>query len=154
MAVQHTPFDALAHDGPLLGLLVRQAFRWYQEGVRARMVMRGEPPLSLMQCELFMHVELDGISIAELARRMGVTRQSAHQAVRELVQAGILNVGPDPSSGRSKLIRPTSDAMDKLRVVREVLAEIDQQLTERLGPRQIERLRAILGSDWGTPGRA
>jgi DNA-binding MarR family transcriptional regulator len=151
MLEQGTAFETLVQDGPLLGPLVRQAYRWYREGVQARLALRVEPALSMGQFEIFAQVEWDGTTIAELARRLGTTRQSAHQAVRELVQADLLEVGPDPSSGRSKLVRPTVRAGDRLRAAHEVLVELEGELAKRLGLDRVEQLREILGSDWGRP---
>ncbi|MEV5716870.1 MarR family winged helix-turn-helix transcriptional regulator [Amycolatopsis mediterranei] len=151
MPEQRTAFETLDQDGPLLGPLVRKAYRWYRDGVQSRLALQGDPALSMGQFELFAQVDWDGTSIAELARRMGTTRQSAHQAVRELVQADLLEVGPDPSSARSKLVRPTARAADRLRAARKVLVELEDELAKRLGLDRVEQLREILGADWGTP---
>lgn len=145
-------FETLLDSGePLLGPLIRGAFRWYQDAVQERLALRGEEPLSLTQFELFARIDRDGTTIAELARRMGITRQSAHQAVRELARTGLVRVEPDPSSARSRLARPTARAAERIRVVREVLREIEDQLAARLGTRTVAQLRQILDADWGTP---
>jgi DNA-binding MarR family transcriptional regulator len=147
-----TPGHAPPDSGtPLLGPLVRDAYRWYQDAVRDRLARRDEPALSLNQFEFFARIDWDGTTISELARRMNITRQAAHQTLGELVRTGLVQVAPDPSSARSKLVRPTPHAADRIRVVREVLVEIEGQLAARLGRRKLDQLRDILDTDWGHP---
>jgi DNA-binding MarR family transcriptional regulator len=153
MRKQQEPLiEAITQSGrPLLGPLIRQAFRWYQDSVTAGLVARGERTLTITQFEIFARVDEDGITIAELARRMGITRQSAHQAVGELVRADLLRVDRDPSSVRNKLVRPTPHAMARLRIVGEVLLDVEEKLAAQLGAGKVEELRQILASEWGAP---
>jgi DNA-binding MarR family transcriptional regulator len=140
-------------DGPLLGPLVRDAFRWYQDAIAAYLKAHGEPTLSLAQFEVFGHIAPEGTSVSELARRLGIARQSAHQAVRELAAAGLVTVGPHPELARRTLVRPTPEAAARLGRVRTALVEIERRLDARLGPGALERLRALLDADWGDPGK-
>lgn len=138
-----------AGEGPLIGPLVRQATRWFEDGITAELAARGEPRLTITQIDIVAKLTTDGITIAELARRAGVARQSAHQAVGELVKAGMVRVDPDPGSVRNKLVRPTSQGLDRLRLARELLADLERRLGERIGVRRLEQLRVALDIDWG-----
>ncbi|MGZ0237224.1 MarR family transcriptional regulator [Streptomyces sp. CPS1] len=51
----------------------------------------------------------EGTTVSELARRMGVTRRTVHQAVRELAEMGRLDQLPDPASARRRPIRGTGE---------------------------------------------
>jgi DNA-binding MarR family transcriptional regulator len=135
-------------DKPLIAPLLRQAYRWFSDAVTAGMAARDVEPLSLTQIDIFAKLDVEGTPIAELARRSGVARQSAHQAVGELVKAGLLRVDPDPSSARNKLVRPTQAGLARLRLAKTVMAEVEQQLVTRIGERDVERLRTLLDIDW------
>ncbi|WP_254125260.1 MarR family winged helix-turn-helix transcriptional regulator [Amycolatopsis sp. CA-230715] len=143
---------AMTYDGkPLLGPLLRQAFRWFADATIADLEAKGMPPLSITQMDIFTKLDPGGITISELARRSGVARQSAHQAVGELVKAGVLRIEPDPSSTRSKLVLPTEAGLERLRIARRTLAEAERRLVDRLGEDVVDQLRAALDADWGPP---
>jgi DNA-binding MarR family transcriptional regulator len=150
--VPDRPGSALASvdggDKPLIAQLLRQAYRWFSDAVAAGIAARGVEPLSLTQIDLFAKLDVGGTTVAELARRSGIARQSAHQAVGELVSAGLLRVDPDPSSARNKLVRPTQTGLARLRLAKTVMAEVEQQLVTRIGEREVERLRTLLNIDW------
>ncbi|HEX4226082.1 MAG TPA: MarR family winged helix-turn-helix transcriptional regulator [Pseudonocardiaceae bacterium] len=146
------PGSALASvdggDKPLIAPLLRQAYRWFSDAVAAAIAARGVEPLSLTQIDLFAKLDVGGTTIAELARRSGIARQSAHQAVGELVKAGLLRVDPDPTSARNKLVRPTSAGTARLRLAKASMAEVEQELVARIGERAVEQLRTLLDLDW------
>jgi DNA-binding MarR family transcriptional regulator len=135
-------------DKPLIAPLLRQAYRWFSEAVVAGIVARNVAPLSLTQIDIFAKLDVEGTTIAELARRSGIARQSAHQAVGELVKAGLLRVDPDPTSARNKLVKPTVEGMARLRLAQSVMADVERELVERVGADNVERLRGLLDIDW------
>ena len=139
-------------DKPLIAPLLREALRWFGDAVAAGFAAHDVAPLSLTQIDIFAQLDLDGTTIAELARRCGIARQSAHQAVGELVKAGLLRVDPDPSSARNKLVRPTTEGLRRLRLARAAMTEVEAELVARIGADNVERLRAVLDLDWRQTG--
>lgn len=138
----------------LIGPLVRHAYRWFQEGVVAALAGRAEDPrLTFSQIELFSYLDRDGTTIAELARRVHVARQSAHQTVGELVRTGIVEVVPHPESARSRLVRPTRRGLARMLAAQAALIDLEEDLVGRLGAERVDLLREILAADWGPPGR-
>ena len=51
---------------------------------------------------------------------------------------------PDPGDRRAKLVRATARGRELYAVAREVVAEIEDEWTARLGERKMRRLRALL----------
>ncbi|MFF4598845.1 MarR family winged helix-turn-helix transcriptional regulator [Amycolatopsis sp. NPDC001319] len=148
-----TPRRSLAEtpssgQGPLLGPLARGMTRWFEDGILTELAARGEARLTMTQIDIVAKLDAEGITIAELARRAGVARQSAHQAVGELTRAGLVRVDPDPASARNKLVRPTEAGVARLNLAREVLEDLERKLGERVGARRLEQLRAALDLDW------
>ncbi|WP_326565889.1 MarR family transcriptional regulator [Amycolatopsis rhabdoformis] len=135
-------------EGPLLGPLARRITRWFEDGVLAELAARGEERLTMTQIDIVAKLDAEGITIAELGRRAGVARQSAHQAVGELTRAGLVRVDPDPASARNKLVRPTEAGLARLEVAREVLEDLERKLGDRIGARRLEQLREALDLDW------
>ncbi|MFI7316150.1 MarR family winged helix-turn-helix transcriptional regulator [Streptomyces venezuelae] len=129
--------------------LLGEARRWFEDGLLAAMDAAGATPVSPTQVQLFAVLDDEGTTVSELARRMGVTRQTAHQAVHGLVDAGLLAQIPDPASARQRLIRRTPKGERAHREAEAVLARLEERLAERIGRDAVDALRAALEASWG-----
>ncbi|MGW2818808.1 MarR family winged helix-turn-helix transcriptional regulator [Streptomyces sp. NPDC001415] len=129
--------------------LFADARRWFEEGLLAAMEAAGATPVSPTQAQLFAVLDDHGTTVSELARRMGVTRQTAHQAVHGLVDAGLLAQVPDPGSARRRLIRRTPDGERAHRQATAILQQLEDRLAERIGREGVDALRAALEASWG-----
>ncbi|MEB3966081.1 MarR family transcriptional regulator, partial [Streptomyces kunmingensis] len=108
--------------------LLGEARRWFEEGMLAALESEGVAPVTPPQVQLFAALDEDGTTVAELARRMGVTRQTVHQAVHALVGAGLLEQIPDPSSARQRLIRRTAEGRHAHERARRALERLEGRL--------------------------
>ncbi|MEU7488853.1 MarR family transcriptional regulator [Streptomyces sp. NPDC042319] len=131
--------------------LLGDARRWFDEGLLAAMAADGATPVSLPQLQLFAVLDEAGTTVSELARRMGVTRQTAHQAVHGLVDAGLLEQTAHPASARQRLIRRTRAGAHAHELAERVLARLESRLAERIGREAADALRAALEAPWGDP---
>ncbi|MEU3464006.1 MarR family winged helix-turn-helix transcriptional regulator [Streptomyces sp. NPDC006733] len=131
--------------------LLAQARRWFEDALLTSMQAAGEQPVTAAQAGVFATLDDGGTSIAELARRTGVTRQTAHQAVHSLIGMGLLEQVPDPASGRSTLIRTTAEGTRVHRRALATIAVLETVLTERIGAAGTTALRAALTAPWGEP---
>ncbi|MET7272006.1 MarR family transcriptional regulator [Streptomyces flaveolus] len=132
-------------------LLLAGAKRWFDDALMASMRAAGEQPLSSAQGQVFALLDPDGTTVAELARRLGVTRQTAHQAVHGLLALGLLEQVPDPSSARNRLIRITAEGVRVHRRAQATLAVIEDALAERIGAEAATALRTALTLPRGEP---
>ncbi|RFC70651.1 MarR family winged helix-turn-helix transcriptional regulator [Streptomyces sp. AcE210] len=132
--------------------LLGDARRWFEEGLLAAMEAGGAAPVSPTQAQLFAVLDDEGTTVSELARRMGVTRQTAHQAVHGLIAAGLLEQVPDPTSARQRLIRRTREGERAHRQAGVILERLEGQLAERIGRETVDALRTALEAQWGQPG--
>ncbi len=119
----------------------------------AREIMRGVRDseyayLTPAQSRLLAHMGGKPMSMAELARRLGVSRQAAHKTVAELARRGILDVQIDPQRRNSKLVVYTDKGRQVNRTGAQIIADIEARLAERLGPQGVEMLRDLLSADW------
>ncbi|MFJ8085635.1 MarR family winged helix-turn-helix transcriptional regulator [Streptomyces sp. NPDC096205] len=131
--------------------LLGEARRWFEEGLLSALEAAGATPVSPTQAQLFAVLDDEGTTVAELARRMGVTRQTAHQAVHGLVAGGLLEQIPDPASARQRLIRRTPEGERAHRQAGAILERLEEQLAERIGRETVDALRATLETSWGRP---
>ncbi|WP_338702814.1 MarR family winged helix-turn-helix transcriptional regulator [Streptomyces sp. Q6] len=131
--------------------LLGEARRWFEEGLLADLAGGGVPAVTPPQVQLFAALDKDGTTVSELARRMGVTRQTVHQAVHALVAAGLLEQVPDPASARQRLIRRTAEGRHAHDRARRALDRLEARLAERIGADAVAALRAALEAPWGEP---
>ncbi|MFD7015328.1 MarR family winged helix-turn-helix transcriptional regulator [Streptomyces sp. NPDC059928] len=131
--------------------LLAGARRWFEEGLLAALEADGAAPVSPTKAQLFAVLDDEGTTVSELARRMGVTRQTAHQAVHGLVAAGLLEQAPDPASARQRLIRRTGEGERVHRQAGLLLERLEEQLAERIGREAVDALRAALEAPWSQP---
>ncbi|MCT9092552.1 MarR family winged helix-turn-helix transcriptional regulator [Streptomyces sp. ASQP_92] len=137
--------------GRSLPQLLTEARRWFEDALLASLEEAEVAPVSPTQIQLFSVLDTEGTTVSELARRTGVTRQTAHQAVHGLVAAGLLEQTPDPSSGRQRLIRRTALGERAHRQAGVVLERLEDELAERIGRAAVEALRSALETPWGAP---
>ncbi|MGW7052775.1 MarR family winged helix-turn-helix transcriptional regulator [Streptomyces sp. NPDC054887] len=131
--------------------LLTDAKRWFDDALLASMRAAGERPVTVGQAAVFAALDDGGTTVSELARRTGVTRQTAHQAVHALIGMGLLEQAPDPASARSRLIRPTDEGARVHRRAQDTLAVIEGVLAERVGDDALRALREALSAPRGEP---
>ncbi|GGT85619.1 MULTISPECIES: MarR family winged helix-turn-helix transcriptional regulator [Streptomyces] len=131
--------------------LLGDARRWFEEGLLAALEAAGAMPVTPTQAQLFAVLDDRGTTVSELARRMGVTRQTAHQAVHGLIAAGLLDQTPDPASARRRLIRRTESGERTHRQAVAILERLEEQLADRIGRETVAALRTALETPWGPP---
>ncbi|MFH8343962.1 MarR family winged helix-turn-helix transcriptional regulator [Streptomyces sp. NPDC018045] len=129
--------------------LLGDARRWFEDALLTAMNAAGGPPVTSTQVQLFAALDTEGTTVATLARRMGVTRQTAHQAVHGLVAAGLLEQVPDPASARQRLIRRTPAGERAHHQAERLLRDLEHQLAERIGHDTVTALREALEAPWG-----
>ncbi len=136
---------------PLARLLWR-AHHWFRLAVTAR--LEGSAvEVSPASATLISQIDPDGIPMADLARLMGVSTPAIHQMVHRLVDLGLLEVAPNPRSGRSKLVLLTPEGLTRRRQALELLADLEAELAQRVGRRRVTALRDALEQDWGDTAR-
>ena len=139
----------LTEQPPNLGLLLLHAFRWFDEALLRRLAAGGWPDLTSSHSLVFPNLDPAGTRPAELARRLGVTRQAAHQTVHDLVGMGMVELVPDPDDRRAKLIQITVEGWRSIRFALGVLGELEAELEHRIGSVNVRRLREALEGGWG-----
>ena len=123
-----------------LALLLLRASRWFDRRVIDGLEELGHPRLTAAQTLAFAHLDPEGTPPAELARRLGTTRQSTADLVAGLTRLGLLASEPDPGRTRGRLVVLTADGRSLAGDARELLAAEE----ERLPAARVRRLREAL----------
>jgi DNA-binding MarR family transcriptional regulator len=135
---------------PPLARLLLMASRWFDSRSLAELERRGWPRLTSAQSLLFAHMQQDGVPPAELARRLGTSRQATHDLVRGLVDLGLLVVEDDPRRRGGRLVCLTPRGLALAMDAYGILLELEHSL----GEEAVSQLRQILGELRLEPGVA
>jgi len=84
------------------------------------------------------------ITVPQIARRMGLTRQSVHATVNRLVQDGLVELGPNPDHRRSPIVRLTKAGAAKYEAIDKQQAAWINRLVRGIGQADIETARKVL----------
>src|SRR6476646_3367803 len=121
----------------VLGLLFEQA----------RQVILGDGPDGLRpsQFRVIDAVPPDrGITVSELAERVGMTKQGIGQFVTQLTQAGYLVTEASAEDRRMRIVRRTRLGSETTQRLAGSLRELEHQWAARVGQRRYREFRAVL----------
>ncbi len=91
------------------------------------------------------HIPPAGITLAELARRAGITKQAMSELVQDLEAKGYVSRRPDPADKRLKIIEFTARGWQAVEAALAAFADIERELQAVLGPQNLAGLRQMLG---------
>lgn len=134
-----------------MAALLLHAFRWFEDGLLVKLAEAGWPGIRRRHSTLFGHLDPRGTRPAELARRIGVSRQAIHETIRELEAFGLVEQVPDPGHGRAKIVVLTARGRENVRAAHTAFAELENELRARIGAAEVAALRATLEHEWGPP---
>lgn len=140
--------DHVNANPPLLALLQR-GVRWFSDELLERLAAAGVDNITPAHTNVLAYLDQGmSLSIAELARRAGVTRQTMHRAVTQLVDEGLLTSTPGPGFPRSTSIELTTAGRQRRDTASGILRDLEQDLAARLGTEAMAELRQSLTHVW------
>lgn len=127
---------AQTHVPMLMGLLFRQ--------VHTTFASEDWDGLRQSHFRVMSAVPDQGVSVTELAERVGMTKQGCGQFVTRLVETGHLATELDPSDRRVRLVRRTPLGHQVLDAVRERNLRIEEVWAEQVGVERYREFRRVL----------
>lgn len=91
------------------------------------------PELKQSHLDLFPHIDFEGTSISEIAKRKGVSKQSVSKLVKEMTNIKILSIKTDPEDSRSKIVFFKTSGFYSIQKGLEKLISIDRLILNHLG---------------------
>ena len=119
-----------------LGLLMEQA----------RELVINDPAIALRPSQLRVvgMVPEEGITVTDLADRVGMTKQGIGQFVGQLVDDGYLTAEVHPEDRRIRVVRRTPLGEQASRQLGRVLADLETRWAQRIGTHNYRKFRAVL----------
>jgi DNA-binding MarR family transcriptional regulator len=84
------------------------------------------------------------LTVPQIARRMGLTRQSVHSTVSRLIGDGFVELVPNADHRRSRLVRLTALGEEKYAAIDSLQATWVNRLAEGLRPADLETAARVL----------
>jgi DNA-binding MarR family transcriptional regulator len=139
-----SPFTESPFGPPLIGALLRMPV----EAVRRRMLDRlhehGFDDLEPAHLIVLQYPGPQGTKPSELASRLRISKQALNYQLGQLERLGYLERRPDSDDLRSKRIVLTRRAESAVPVLRDAVAEIENDWARQLGPERFAQLRDVL----------
>jgi DNA-binding MarR family transcriptional regulator len=132
------------------GLL--HAFYWMDESMQNHMEAAGVSAVSRSQSMIMSNIA-DGVTRpADLARRLGISRQAVQQLLADMQERKLIDLVPDPDDARAKIVRYSARGRNLGEISLRALDHIDAVLADRLGRKDLTELcRILVEKDWGDP---
>lgn len=136
------PLKLLDRD-PLIGMIERAA-----RVLKADMIEHGHSAgfteMRSAHNVVFATLPPSGARAAELAKRAGMTRQSMGEVIRDMVVLGILEMLPDPSDGRAKIVTYTPYGLKVAGTGYGHLIDLEEQYVAEFGEKDYETARRVI----------
>lgn len=133
---------------PLLTLLQR-GVRWFSDELLENLADAGVDSITPAHAAILAHLDTGtALSIAELARRAGVARQTMHRAVTQLVEEGLLTSTAGTGFPRSSLIALTDAGSQRRDIASGILRRLEDVLATQLGTAALTELRESMTRAW------
>ncbi|EIV93755.1 MarR family winged helix-turn-helix transcriptional regulator [Frankia sp. QA3] len=148
--------EAVAEDrwGFELPVLLLGAFRAITDELHAELARRGHPDARPTHALALQAVGVDGVSVSELGRRLGVTKQAAAKTAACLVERGYAARRPDATDRRAALVHRTERGTALLALSAEIFQRLRTRWVADLGADRLVDLEASLATLAGISGRA
>ncbi|MGY1727704.1 MarR family winged helix-turn-helix transcriptional regulator [Geodermatophilus sp. SYSU D01062] len=136
--------DPVNRERPvLLTTLLEQAMTLIRDDLYALSDAR-YPGLRMRHYRLLAMLPPEGERLSRLAADSGHTKQALAQALAPLQAGGYVEVLPDPSDGRARLVRRTGRGREVEEAVRRRLADVERDWARRVGEERWAVARAVL----------
>lgn len=144
----HSPLP-LSH----LGALLHQLADDFQQRTLNKCHQRGHRKFRASHSTIINSLDPIGISLGDLAERIGISQQAAGKVVRDLERAGYVERELDPQDKRSRIIRLSPAGSGLQRDIADVLAEVSGEYRAVLGSepmnqfeQQLQKAITVLGA--------
>lgn len=126
------------HSRLHLGQLLVQLTRIFQNQLFDGLVAAGLSEARVPHTYVTAYIKAEGSRLTELAAQARMTLSAMSELVDDLQRLGIVERRPDPLDGRAKLICLTDAGWDAMRTARGIIASIEADWAERVGPERFD----------------
>lgn len=127
-----------------IGLALWAAAEDWRRRLTVAMAARDVDWFGEARATLIPHISAEGVRMANLSHRSGITRQAVHQFILALEADGVVVRESDPDDARGRVVRYTEEGLAILRKSDTAKREIEMEYAAKLGEQEYMALLAAL----------
>ena len=127
-----------------VGVDLWRAFRSYELAMFERVAAGGFDDIVVSDSDVLIHVGRSGTRLADIAKRMGFSKQAVHERVHSLIVRGYLELIADPDDRRAKVVQLTQRGAKLVDALAKTKRALHAEIAEALGGRGMKTLRRSL----------
>jgi len=140
-----TPERAPADEGDELVVLLIRVAKALVERLRAGHPGGADSTMTVVHGLAARYLlERDDVTGVELARYLGITKQSTSEVVAVLEQNGVVRRAPHPRDGRARVLLLTDEGIAKLEHGRRLWRAVEAEWADLVGRDRLDTVRAAL----------
>ena len=93
---------------------------------------------------VFRYPTIEGLKPTDLAAQMGISKQAMNDLLRQLEARGYLELQPDPSDGRARLISLTERGSELMELTHTMAQDVADEWAAQVGRERLGDLRQTL----------
>ena len=130
--------------------LMRDKSEWIESCMRQRAPKRAHSEFTDAETMIFSTLRGRELTVSDIARLRGVSRQAIHRTVSGLVERGYVRLKPAEGSRRDKVVAITATGQKLRDRAGDLLQDIEADIAKVIGKKRLETLREILSEDWSS----
>jgi DNA-binding MarR family transcriptional regulator len=138
-----SPDEPMIERKPLIAIVARATRLLASDMLRAAHE-RGHTQIRQAHDPVFATLPEEGARASDMAARAGITKQSMGEAIRDMVDLGLLEMTEDPSDRRAKLVTFTDAGLEIARDGKRYMHTLEQQWIAKFGEQEYETAREVL----------
>jgi DNA-binding MarR family transcriptional regulator len=108
-------------------------------------------PVNKSEAHILAVLEANGVlSISQIGRQIGMTRQGVHKYMLGLQTAGLVAPATTDGNARDRRVELTLQGRETVRLLEQTKQQLEAEITRRLGEAETERLLELLRGKWLT----
>lgn len=104
--------------------------------------------ISTSEAHMMATVNIKQMTVAEIARKMNISRQAVHKFSKKLIEEDYITMKPVEGNNRDKLVVLTSKGEAYCKKMLILKQEIEEEIVKNIGYDNVQLLKEILRKDW------
>jgi DNA-binding MarR family transcriptional regulator len=122
----------------------------YEAGLRKHLLVAGIDNITMNELMLLEHVSDSPKSMVQIAALRTVSKQAVQSQTQSLIKRGFVNVAPDPSDARVRLVSLSPLGRQSVDAFRTAQSDVQARVQAKLGTERLKNFRNILGQIVGS----
>jgi len=125
------------------------AFLWFDDGLQSYLQAQGWDQVTRSQSMVMANVVTGVGKPSDIARNLGLSRQSVHTTIMQMVKLGMVELNHDPEDGRAWIVTVSEKGRAMGRDADDAIAALTAELRRRIGAKNVDNLIKAFREDWG-----